>query len=253
MTAAARTATEALEAIMTLADSISLKVDCMLRRVGLSGVSRTALGFVALLLAVLLAFAVWRFWPAAASSGADFEVSTGAAEQTSAETDGTSSTGEIYVDVEGAVANPGMYVLSSGARVNDAVEAAGGLKKSASRQSINLAEALEDGSQVYVCTKSEAAASGTTASASSSTSSTSPSSSTSSSSSGSSGDGSALININTASETELQELSGIGEALSSYIVAYRESNGAFTSIEEITNVSGIGEATYESIKDYICV
>ena len=239
---------------MTLSDSLSLKLDCMLRRVGLSGVSRTALACIAIVCAVLVAFAVWRFWPVAASSGEDFEVSSDSSVTQVSDGDSVEeadATGEICVDVEGAVRRPGMYTLAAGSRVNDAVEAAGGLTKRASRQSVNLATSLEDGTQVYVYTKNQVR-SGTATVVS--TSGTTTSSTSSSSSSSSSSDGSsALININTASETELQELSGIGEALSSYIVAYRESNGGFSSIEEIQEVSGIGEATYESIKDYICV
>ena len=231
---------------MALSNSLSLKLDCMLRRMGLSGVSRTALACIALVCAALLAYALWRFWPASASSSEDFEVQTDASvEETALAEDGeaTTASSEIYVDVEGAVEEPGVYVLQEGDRVNDAVEAAGGLTKKASRQSVNLAEELEDGMQVYVYSKSEV----------SSGSSSSSSTSSSSSSSASSADSSEKININTATAEELQELSGVGEVIAGNIVAYREENGNFTSIEQIQEVSGIGEARFAAIEEYICV
>lgn len=222
---------------------ISLKCECLLRRFGLTGISRGVLVAMAVLCAVLVAFALWRFWPAAGTDGDDFSVQTDAAEQQEEEgeddDEATSSADDVCVDVEGAVANPGVYTLASGSRIADAVELAGGLTDDAARASVNLAELLVDGTQIYIPSTAESA----------------DGSAASSGSSGStaSGDDDGKININTASAEELQELSGIGEVLSEAIVAYREENGAFASIEDIQNVSGIGEARYESIKDAICV
>lgn len=234
-------------------DSLSLKLECLLRRLGLAGVSRGALLCIVFVCVLLLVFALWRFWPASSSTSEDFEVTTDSetVEQASSdasgeggaagEADGAST--DIYVDVEGAVANPGVYVLPAGSRVNDAVEMAGGLTEKASRQSVNLAEQLEDGVQVYVPTKKEAESGAVS----------SGSSSTSTAGSTSSEEETTMININTATSEELEELSGIGPTLSQNIVDYREENGEFTSIEEIKEVSGIGDGRFAAIEDCICV
>ncbi|MCD8052907.1 MAG: helix-hairpin-helix domain-containing protein [Lachnospiraceae bacterium] len=147
-------------------------------------------------------------------------------------------TEEVYVYVCGCVAAPGVYALPVSARVQDAVEAAGGFDEGADTEYWNLAEPVSDGEQIRIPTLSEsesmeeravseAAAAEETASG--------------------------LVNLNTATREELMTLTGIGEAKADAILAYREENGAFASIEEIMNVSGIKEAGFEKIKDQITV
>ena len=136
----------------------------------------------------------------------------------------------IVVDVCGEVKNPGVIQLSAGSRVVDAVNLAGGLLETADRRQVNLARILNDGEQVYIPKIGEAANLSTT-----------------------SGSRSGKININTASEEELKSLNGVGDALAKRIVEYREKNGFFKDIHEITNVSGIGEKKFESMKEQICV
>ncbi len=150
--------------------------------------------------------------------------------------------GKIYVDVAGAVKKPGVVLLSEGARVFHAVDAAGGFSDDAAKDSLNLAMALSDGDKLYVPSvtevlEAEAGAEGTFTDAGNF------------GSSGSNG----KININKASSEELQSLNGIGTVTAAKIVSYREEHGKFKHIEDIKNVSGIGEGTFSKFKDNICV
>ena len=159
--------------------------------------------------------------------------------------------GMIYVFVCGAVEKEGVYELPEGARVFEALQAAGGFAEDASTDYINLAEPVYDGAKLRIPTAAEAAElreqedpaemafEGTLAS-----------------SADHAGDGtesSGTVNINTASLSELQELPGIGEEKAKAIAAYREEHGAFSDISEITQVQGIKSGTYEKLKEYITV
>ncbi|GAA2536717.1 hypothetical protein GCM10009860_16490 [Microbacterium mitrae] len=137
----------------------------------------------------------------------------------------------LYVDVQGAVVTPGVYVLEADARVVDAVTAAGGFRDDANSSGINLARLVIDGEQLVVPTLSAeggAGAAGETID-----------------------DG--LININAATAAELEELPRIGEALASRIVAWREENGPFRSVDDLGNVSGIGEKMLETLRPLVKV
>lgn len=145
----------------------------------------------------------------------------------------------LVVDVKGAVEKPGLYTLEAGARVNDAVEAAGGLTSQADPKSINLAQKLSDEAVVYVASKDEnisVVASTTTSSAMSQEE-----------------KNTSLVNLNTATEADLQTISGIGAKRATDIIAYREANGGFKSVDDLNNVSGIGDKTMESIRPYVTV
>ncbi len=150
---------------------------------------------------------------------------------------------QICVYITGEVVDPGVVYLDEGSRVSDAIEACGGMTPQASKASLNLARVLQDGEQIDVISVEQATI------AQSASASASPSASASSSSSGTNG----VVNINTADATELQTLSGIGESKAKKIIDYREKNGAFRSIEDLSNVSGIGEKTVENLREYICV
>lgn len=145
----------------------------------------------------------------------------------------TPSPATIIVDVAGEVKEPGVYEFTEGHRVIDALNAAGGPKHDANLAALNLAAPLTDGSQVLVPA--------TVASA--------PGSSTGSTTSGAP----TLINVNTADATQLEELPGIGEVLAAAIVTYREDNGPFASVDQLDEVSGIGPATLENIRDLVTV
>ncbi|HFR3339535.1 TPA: helix-hairpin-helix domain-containing protein [Streptococcus suis] len=146
---------------------------------------------------------------------------------------------QLVVDVKGAVVKPGLYTLEADARVNDAVEAAGGLTSQADPKSINLAQKLSDEAVVYVASKDEnisVVASTTTSSAMSQEE-----------------KNTSLVNLNTATEADLQTISGIGAKRAADIIAYREANGGFKSVDDLNNVSGIGDKTMESIRPYVTV
>lgn len=138
----------------------------------------------------------------------------------------------IFVQVAGAVNEPGVFELDSDARVFQAIEAAGGLSAEADDSDINQAKPLEDGEKVYVYTRFERQQLLRQAE-----------------DSAQADDG--LININTATAEELKSLPGIGESKANLIISYRESNGAFATIEDIKNVSGIGEGIFNQIASYI--
>ncbi|BAK44599.1 helix-hairpin-helix domain-containing protein [Eggerthella sp. YY7918] len=139
----------------------------------------------------------------------------------------------IFVHVGGAVANPGVQELEEGSRVQNAVEAAGGFSEEAAPDALNLARVLTDGEQVVVPTREEAAA---------------PVASDISATGGTS-----RVNINTASTEELDTLPGIGPSTAEKIVADREANGPFATIEDLKRVSGIGDKKYANLSERICV
>ena len=145
----------------------------------------------------------------------------------------------IIVHVTGAVPRPGVYALGQGSRVQDAISAAGGFLADAEKSGINLARALEDGEQLEI--PYAEGASPVIGTEIPPLVLTEPSSN------------SELININTASQAELETLPGIGATTAQRIIEYREQNGPFVNTEDIINVAGIGSGTYERIKDLITV
>lgn len=153
----------------------------------------------------------------------------------------------IVVHVIGAVPRPGLYQFMEGARIQDAIDAAGGLMTSANVDAINLAALLTDGQQLDIPYKSGEEQTGEDDDSSLNLPGSGDETSTPSPSSGD------RININTATVSELDSLPGIGPSLAQRIIDYRTQNGAFSTIEEIMEVSGIGPATFENIKDLITV
>lgn len=183
-----------------------------------------------------------------AREGTGWSIDEDAAETGSAETGsdeaetaeaGAADAGDarITVHVCGAVVSPGVYVLPAGSRVGDAVEAAGGMTPEAAADHENLAMPVTDAQKIVILTAEEAG--------------TDPY--------GLSeicfGDSEivGLININTASAAELETLPGIGSVKAEAIIAWRRRHGGFATIEDIRNVSGIGAATWEDIRDLITV
>ena len=146
----------------------------------------------------------------------------------------------VTVDVKGAVKKPGVYQLQSNSRVHDALEKAGGLTDEADLKSVNQAQKLSDEAVVYVAKVGENAVDVTTSAPASATSGTGQTKS-------------ALVNLNTATEADFQTISGIGQKRAQDIIAYREANGRFKSVDELKNVSGIGAKTLEKLKEYVTV
>ena len=146
----------------------------------------------------------------------------------------------VTVDVKGAVKKPGVYQLQSNSRVHDALEKAGGLTDEADLKSVNQAQKLSDEAVVYVAKVGENAVDVTTSAPASATSGTGQAKS-------------ALVNLNTATEADFQTISGIGQKRAQDIIAYREANGRFKSVDDLKNVSGIGAKTLEKLKEYVTV
>ena len=149
---------------------------------------------------------------------------------------------EIFVDVCGAVNQPGVYEMSSDSRVFQAIEAAGGMREDASGISVNQAQPLCDGQQVSVPTVQEAEERNLTPVVSE----------IQEDQTGAEMDaGTGLVNLNTADIQTLKTLSGIGDSKAQAILAYREEHGGFSSIEEVMQVPGIKESIFSKIKDKI--
>lgn len=150
------------------------------------------------------------------------------------DTEESSGSSEIYVQIDGAVKTPGVYRLSSDARVFALIEKAGGFSSEAYTADINQAQALSDGQKITVPTKNEHKAEESSASAGASA-------------------VDDRVDINKADITELTTISGIGDVRAQAIITYREQNGSFRDVKDITKVSGIGDSTYNRIKDRIKV
>lgn len=152
------------------------------------------------------------------------------------------SQNEIIVHVIGAVKEGGIIKLNEGARISDVIEAAGGITDDADLSKVNLAYIVEDGQKIYIPNiNDKEVTTNVTKEA---------------------GDGVIKengiqslkkININKASQTELETLNGIGTSTALKVIKYREEHGKFKNIEDIKNVSGIGDAKFEAIKDDICI
>ena len=160
----------------------------------------------------------------------DMEESAEAHETASEETE------TVCVYVCGDVCEPGVYYFQTGSRIADAVMAAGGMKEDADADYVNLAGYLADGQMIYIPVEGENMPSGS-----------------GNETLTSSEQGGSLVNINTAGEAELTTLPGIGQSRAEDIISYRENNGSFAKIDDIMKVPGIKEASFDKIKDMICV
>lgn len=156
--------------------------------------------------------------------------------------DSSNEISEIVVHIDGEVLNPGIVHLNSTSRISDAINSAGGITNIADVSKINLAYQLRDGQKIYIPSiYDEEITIYITNDAGENV--LIPDSNQASN----------LININYATSSELQSLSGIGESTANKIIQYREEYGNFKSIEELMNVSGIGESKFKAIKDLICI
>jgi competence protein ComEA len=170
-----------------------------------------------------------------AESGGSAASSTGTSSagmsSTGTSSTGTSSSGTvIYVHIVGQINKPGLYALREGDRAVDAVAVAGGLTASADPAALNLARLLSDGEQIFVPAVGESPPAAASAA------------------------GSPLggkVNINTADESTLESLPRVGPAMAARIIAWRTANGRFTAIEDLMSVSGIGEKTFDGLKDLV--
>lgn len=143
----------------------------------------------------------------------------------------------LFVHICGAVKNPGVYEMSSGSRIYEGIQKAGGMTAEASADALNQAELLQDGQRIYVPTREEAKQPQWGAP----------------DANADPGTAEGKINLNTAAKEELMTLSGIGESKADSIIRYREENGGFQSIDDVTQIEGIKEGVFRKIKDQITV
>jgi competence protein ComEA len=251
-------------------ESIGARLKALARRAGFSGVPTPVLVAGMFLLTVAVVLALVRWWPHPADAGTLVDVNhaksaaaSKAAPSSSAGdygkahvAGGTSSdqTATVFVDVVGAVRNPGVYSLTDGARVKAAVDAAGGLMPSAAPEAVNLAAKAQDGEQIVVPTREQvekgevpaaAASGGSGAGAGGGGSGASASAATA-------GPG-AKVNLNSADAAALDALPGIGPSTAAKIVADREANGPFQTPDDLGRVPGIGPKKLDQLKPLICV
>lgn len=144
------------------------------------------------------------------------------------ETAGETHDDTITVHVSGEVVAPGLVVVPAGSRLADAVAAAGGTTRDADLERVNLAAPLQDGQQVVILETGEPG-------------------------DGAEGTADGKIHINTATAAELEQLPGVGPVLAGRIAAFRDENGPFDSVEDLLDVSGIGESKLEMLRDSVAI
>lgn len=149
----------------------------------------------------------------------------------------TKGTKMIVVEIKGEVANPDVYEISEGSIIRDLITKAGGVTNEANIDKINRADKLRDNQLIVIPNKNELSNANTNINVSKE--------------GNTAEDG--IININTASLEELQKINGVGEVKAKSIINYREKNGGFKSIDEMKNIEGIGDKTFEKMKDQITV
>ncbi len=180
----------------------------------------------AAIVVILVALACAVLFSATAPRGSTATVV--APTRTSVSTGSTTDT-TIFVHILGEVRSPGLYELRDGARAVDVVAAAGGFTKHADQSSVNLARFLTDGEQIVVPVEGAAPTTASTPVAG------------------------AKVNLNTADETALETLPRVGPAMAARIIAWRTENGRFTSIDDLKSVTGIGDKTFDDLKDLVTV
>lgn len=167
-----------------------------------------------------------------------WETATETFEESTTETQASENAAqtEIMVDVKGAIKKPGVYTLSTEARLNELILIAGGFTDEAEIRQLNLAEKLSDQQMIYVPNKEELEFKVET---------------TQEVGVADSQTDSSLVNLNTADSMELQQLPGVGPAKAQAILSYREENGAFNSVDDLLQISGFGEKTVDKLREMV--
>jgi len=218
-------------------------LDELARRAGLTKASRPVLLGALALVVALAGWALWRWWPRSidVAEPAGFEAGP---TQASVENSDPAATVEstpqatTVVHVTGAVRRPGVYTLPSGSRVTDAVEEAGGLLPDAVPEQVNLARVVADGEQIHVPDEDDPLG---------------QSAPVAPPASGAVGSAGGLVNLNVADATQLDTLPGVGPATAAKIVADREANGPFASVDDLGRVSGIGPKRLDDLRELVTV
>ncbi|MGO3326485.1 ComEA family DNA-binding protein [Gordonia sp. (in: high G+C Gram-positive bacteria)] len=186
---------------------------------------------------------------AASSGAAPPTPGTDTPEQTSARP----PSAEVVVSVVGLVRRPGLVKIPADSRVADALARAGGARANADTMSLNLAQIVHDGDQVLVGKKGDDQVRSAVVASGGSTSSPGGSSGTGSGTAGGSSSSGQLVNVNTATESELDTLPGVGPVTAQSIIAWREANGSFGSVDQLAEVDGIGEGRLAKLRPLVTV
>jgi competence protein ComEA len=247
-------------------EMLESRLRLLARRAGLHSVPTPVLFAGLVLASIAIVAALLRWWPhpdegssvavthaggavASASAGAAGKggAHAGASGGAAARSSGVASSALVWVDVVGAVRHPGVYRLAEGARAQAAVDAAGGMEPGAARASVNLAAKVQDGEQLVIPTDAEVQSGAVPAATATG---------------GGAGPGvgraggpaaGGKIDLNTADATQLDSLPGVGPSTAAKIVADREANGRFASVDDLGRVSGIGPKKLEQLKPMISV
>ncbi|WP_235804704.1 helix-hairpin-helix domain-containing protein [Secundilactobacillus kimchicus] len=170
-----------------------------------------------------------------------FSATSASAVASSAASD-SSAPSAIYVDVKGAVHDPGLKKMTGDMRIVDVVQEAGGFTKQADQRQVNLAQRVTDQQVVFIPQRGEKAPQGTTGTMG-----------TGQATTGQGGQQAPEVDLNNADVTQLQQLDGVGEKKAEKIIQYREQNGQFKSVDDLKNVSGFGDKTLERLKPQLRV
>jgi len=252
-------------------EPIASRLRDLARRAGLEGISPSVVLAFGVVVGVAVLLGVWRWWPrddarvaTVQTARVSRETSGGASASSAAGRAGSggvaasrdSSSTRIYVHVVGAVRHPGLYQLNVGARVADGVRDAGGFAGDAAQEAVNLARLLADGEQLLVPTRDEAKKAGGRGLSAGGVGGAGAAGATGGAGGGATSAGAgagALVNINTADAAALDTLPGVGPSTAAKIVADREANGRFMSVDDLGRVPGIGPKKLETLKAAICV
>jgi competence protein ComEA len=205
---------------------------------GIEQRSRVRVGIGAAVVLVLVAFACAVLFATLTPSGSSTSVAAGSLAPTTSTAVptgvATAKGTTIYVHILGAVTKPGLYELRDGDRAVDAIAAAGGFTKHADQSSLNLARFITDGEQIVVPVEGAQ-----------------PTTAATSGAAGAPGATGAKVSLNSADLTSLETLPRIGPALAQRIIDWRTQNGGFTSVNDLKSVSGIGDKTFDGLKDLV--
>jgi len=230
-------------------EMVEAKARELAKRAGLGDVAPRVVLAALVVMGLAVLFAAWRWWPrgvdapvvqtpqtvvAAVSDGATAAASGAALEASSSQC--------VWVHVIGAVRHPGLYSVDADSRVENAVDAAGGFLGNAAPEAVNLARKVADGEQIQIPTQDQAKQGGGAAPAAA----TAPQSATSGTTQG-------PIALNNATAEQLDTLPGVGPATAAKIIADRETNGPFTSVDDLGRVAGIGPKKLEELRELVSV
>ncbi len=250
-------------------EALRVRLRSIARRAGLRNVPDSVVLAAVVACVLLVAIGAWRWWPREGAEAADAGVqvqraaadsgahpTAGAAEGGARAEDpagassAATSAATVWVHVVGAVRHPGVYELPAGSRIVTALDAAGGLLGNAAPQAVNLARPVTDGEQIAVPTKDEFAAN---PNASAPGGPQAAAAAGAGRAAGAAGGPGAPVDLNSADAALLDTLPGIGPSTAAKIVADREANGPYLSVDDLGRVPGIGPKKLDSLKDLVCV